>query len=248
MDLLYIQDVKCTEMLRGRTRRLSSSFRDVLSRQLSPKLLRKVRQPAEAKDVYGKICLSAGRYSGYEVYRNGISALPFRIETMPWGTWVGECFVIWKSLPGKGIFAPWDDMEHEDVECGLLIDRKNTDALNRALRLSYDPKDTSPLFGVEMRVYGQARPGKNNLQIGVAERVSSAMLLEIAYLCESFARDRRTDIRIEGWPRQRGDFSIGLTVELGKEYQQAFGGLLQALEKASFAICHVQCNGNRPLV
>ena len=126
MDLLYIQDVKCTEMLRGRTRRLSSSFREVLSRQLSPKLLRKVRQPAEAKDVYGKICLSAGRYSGYEVYRNGISALPFRIETMPWGTWVGECFVIWKSLPGKGIFTPWDDMGDEDVECGLLIDRKNT--------------------------------------------------------------------------------------------------------------------------
>ena len=107
MGLLAIQDAKCTEMLDGKQRFLSCSFREVLSRQLSPKLLRKVREEERSEEIYDKICLSAGKYSGYEVYRNGISALPFRIETKQSGTWVGECFVIWKSMFGKDIFAPF---------------------------------------------------------------------------------------------------------------------------------------------
>ena len=242
MGLLAIQDAKCTEMLEGKPRFLSCSFREVLSKQLSPKLLRKIRETEKAQEIYEKIYLCAGKYSGYEVYRNGISALPFRIETKQSGTWVGECFVIWKSMFGKEIFAPWDEVNEGDIECGMLIDRKNTEALNRALCFNEAEESIAPVFGVDMAVYGRAITGINRLLVGVDEQVSPAMLLEMAYLCESFSRAHQGALSTEGWPRQKGDFEITLCILLGKGQTKVFGAFLQTLENASFPLKYVKCN------
>lgn len=242
MGLLYIKDAKCSQTFGGRTRRLSPSFREVLSAQLSPKLERKVQGQKSAKEIYDKICLSAEKYSEYEVYRNGISSLPFRIETRDCGVWVGECAVIWKSLPGKGIFTPWDELSPQDIECGVLIDRKNTEALNRALQ--FDEKNTLFEAVGEMKfpVYGRTVVGVNQLHVEVLEKVSPALLLEMAYICETFARAHQGMLATDGWPRQKGNFEISLRILLAKGQKKVFEGFLQAMCNASFPIQCVKCN------
>ena len=242
MGLLYIQDAKCSQTFGGKTRRLSASFREVLSAQLSPKLERKVRGEKNAKGMYEKICLSAEKYSEYEVYRNGISSLPFRIETRDCGVWVGDCCVIWKSLPGKGIYTPWDELSAEDIECGVLIDRKNTEALNRALQFE-DKSNLYPLAGeMKFPVFGRTVVGLNQLYIEVLEKVSPALLLEMAYICETFARSHQGMLATEGWPRQKGEFEMSLRIFLAKGQKRVFEGFLQALCNASFPIKAVYCN------
>ena len=239
MGLLLIEDAKCSERFQGQRRQLSASFKEALSRQLSPKLERKVSY--KGQDLYERICFSAEKFSGYEVYRNGISALPFRIETREGRTWVGECCVIWKSQPGKKIFTPWDELHLEDIECGMLMDRKNTDALKRILAMKKE-ENLSFAYGVKTPVYGQTVTGVNDLRLGVDIPVGSAMLLETAYLCENFARLHKGKLATEGWPRQRGDFEIGMRILLGQGQGQVFGAFLEALEGVSFPLRYIKCN------
>ena len=245
MSFISIEDVKCGEMYQGKIRQLSVSFRNILSKQLYPKLLQKVRTPAECNTLNNKIRLSTGKYSEYEVYRNGISALPFRIETKGEGVWVGECHVIWKSTEKGPLYAPWDDIRPNAIECGLLIDRKNTDALNRALA-QWREADKSHEREGRIPLYGKAGQGLNELRIRTKIPVSAAVLLETAYLAESFSRECGPKLSTEGWPRQKGNFEVSLYISLRKDVNALFDSFLKRLEEASFPISHFSCNTAKP--
>ena len=154
MSVLSIREAAYGEVLGGKPIQMSPSFKKCAASKLTPKLKKRIEVSEDADSLCSSVCLSAPKYSSYITYKNGISAMLFRVETLRPAFWFAECSVIWKSHEGQPIYAPWDDVLEDSIDMGLLMDKKNTDMLNFTLaRLRKRSEKESALFALPFPFY-----------------------------------------------------------------------------------------------
>ncbi|MBO5788761.1 MAG: hypothetical protein J6R42_02315 [Clostridia bacterium] len=217
MSTIKIETARCSETFDGKIRGLSDGFRHVASVQLTPKLQDKVKTEENKQSLCDTICLSAVRFSAYETYKNGISSLPFRVVSLRYATWIAECCVIWKSKDKSKLYAPWDDLNEEDIAIGLLMDQKNTMTLNRFMaRHSTKKKKGYAPLPFPCYTYGKKKSQSLEVRLEMPAPISAMVLLSVIEEIEAY-QSTHTPLSFLVSPRQRMTREISFAIKLDGE-------------------------------
>ena len=222
METLQVQESLFCDTYRGQTVSVSPSMRSAISKQISPKLIAKTESDAHRRRLSELVCLSAKEYSAFCGYKNGICAMPFRIEALGSHFFLASCTLIWKARSGKKWVYPWEEVEAEALDVGILMDKRSIALYNLLLDTLYASKVEGGGLPFSYRVCRKRAP--RSLVLDMEEEVNSDAIAAVR-------RSLHACTHREGqapWPYQTGKRQITVSWEGAQESRPAYA-LLQAL-------------------
>lgn len=227
MTYLTVKNSVRRDLWQDKVGYLSAEVGSEIARQITPKLKSKTEDEAIKEALCDIVCLCAERFSAYESYKNGICTMPFRIEALHSPFLLAKCQIIWKSKERGRIVYPWDKVECESIDVGLLFDKESRRRFNDFLDLFYCPtvypEDSGLSFAYT--ICRKAPPFKLNVECytPISAHTVQKMRQALCSFAQRCAQGHRPDGQIP-WPMQCAQNKLRISLQL------PYAGLLALLE------------------
>ena len=220
MTYLTVKNSVRRDLWQDKVGYLSNEVGEEIARQITPKLKSKTEDDAIKDILFDIVCLCAERFSAYESYKNGICTMPFRIEALHSPFLLAKCQIIWKSKePGKIVY-PWDKVQKQSIDVGLLFDRESRRRFNDFLEVFYCPTVLPCESGLSFAYTVCKKTPPFRLNVECHTHISAHTVQKMRQALCTFAQGCAQGHRPEGqipWPMQCAQNKLRISLQIPYE-------------------------------